>query len=129
MSFFGTDGIRGRAGEGKLSDDNVRRMGRAIGAFVGEGGTVVIGRDTRESGPGIQAMLEEGLLAAGVDVMHLGVLPTPGTALLTAHHGAEIGIMITASHNPWHDNGVKLFSPDGRKLSVPKKLIAGPCGR
>ena len=117
MSYFGTDGIRGRAGEGKLSDDNLARMGRALGAFVGSGGRVVIGRDTRESGPAICAILDAELDRAGVERWHLGVVPTPATALLTQLREADLGIMITASHNPWHDNGVKLFSPSGRKLT------------
>ena len=117
MSFFGTDGIRGRAGEGKLSDDSLDRMGAAIGALVGVGGHIVIGSDTRESGPHIQARLKAQLLAYGVNVTELGVLPTPATAWLTGQHRANLGIMITASHNPWHDNGVKLFSPTGQKLS------------
>ena len=116
MSWFGTDGIRGRAGEGKLSPESIARMGHAIGAFAGAGATVVIGRDTRESGPDIQAGLEKGLLAQGVTVRRLGVLPTPATAWLAQKRGASLGIMITASHNPWHDNGVKLFSPRGTKL-------------
>lgn len=117
MSFFGTDGIRGRAGEGKLSDANITRMARAIGAHVGPGGSVVIGRDTRVSGPHIQSLLETGIAGQGVSIIRLGVLPTPATALLTERHGADLGIMITASHNPWHDNGVKIFNADGRKLS------------
>jgi phosphoglucosamine mutase len=117
VSFFGTDGIRGRAGEGKLSDAGLDRMGAAIGAFVGAGGRVVIGRDTRESGPNIQSRLQAQLIQFGVDVIRLGVVPTPATAWLTGQHKAKLGIMITASHNPWHDNGVKLFSPDGQKLS------------
>ena len=117
MSWFGTDGIRGPAGEGKLAPDSVVRMGRAIGALAGAGKTVVIGRDTRESGEAIQAGLEAGLREQGVRVLRLGVLPTPATAVLAKRRKAALGIMITASHNPWQDNGVKLFSADGTKLS------------
>ena len=115
--FFGTDGIRGRAGEGKLSDEGVTKMARAIGAHFGAGKQAVIGRDTRESGPHIQALIENELLRCGVNVVDLGVIPTPATALLAQSLQADFGIMITASHNPFHDNGVKLFGSDGKKLS------------
>ena len=117
MSFFGTDGIRGRAGEGKLSPDNLVRIGRALAALVGASATVVIGRDTRESGKGILDALAAELSRGGVRVLDVGVLPTPATAFLTRKRGAALGVMITASHNPWHDNGVKLFSPSGTKLT------------
>lgn len=115
--FFGTDGIRGRAGEGKLSDAGITRMARAIGAHFGSGTLAAIGRDTRESGPHIQSLIEAELTCFGVDVVRLGVLPTPGTALIAQELAADFAIMITASHNPFHDNGVKLFGSDGRKLS------------
>ncbi len=114
--YFGTDGVRGRAGEGKLSDERLAELGAALAKFVGAGGSVAIGRDTRLSGPNIFGILADQLQRGGVDVHDLGVLPTPGTALLTSKLGAQLGAMITASHNPWHDNGVKLFGPDGRKL-------------
>lgn len=116
--FFGTDGIRGRAGEGKLSDASVIKMARAIGAHFGAGTTAALGRDTRLSGPHIQALIETELLRFGVNVIRLGVIPTPATALLAGQLGADFAIMITASHNPYHDNGVKLFGADGRKLSA-----------
>ena len=114
--YFGTDGVRGRAGEGKLSADRLAELGAALATFVGEGGSVAIGRDTRLSGPDIFDTLARGLRRGGVNVRDLGILPTPGTALMTSELGARLGAMITASHNPWHDNGVKLFGPDGRKL-------------
>ena len=117
MSLFGTDGIRGRAGEGALSGSGLATVGKALASLAGAGRTVVIGRDTRQSGPSIQSALEAELTRAGVDVIRLGVLPTPATALLTVHHEAALGIMITASHNPWHDNGIKVLGPDGLKLS------------
>lgn len=115
--FFGTDGIRGRAGEGRLSDEGLTRMARAIGAHFTPGSTAAIGRDTRESSPHIEALISAELSRFGVNVIHLGILPTPGTALIAQQLDADFAIMITASHNPFHDNGVKLFGPDGRKLS------------
>ena len=115
--YFGTDGVRGRAGEGKLSVERLAELGAALAIFVGEGGSVAIGRDTRLSGPEIFDVLAGQLRRGGVDVHDLGILPTPGTALMTSELGANLGAMITASHNPWHDNGVKLFGPDGRKLA------------
>ncbi|WP_298914166.1 phosphoglucosamine mutase [uncultured Algimonas sp.] len=115
--YFGTDGIRGRAGEGKLSAASVAAMADAIGAHFGPGSQAVIGRDTRESGPGLEAVMTERLVRQGVDVTALGVLPTPAAAMTVPHLDADFGLMITASHNPWHDNGVKLFGADGRKIS------------
>ncbi|MEM7730333.1 MAG: phosphoglucosamine mutase [Pseudomonadota bacterium] len=116
-SYFGTDGIRGRAGEGKLAPAALEAMAQAFGAHFGEGATAVIGMDTRESGPGIREALTRGLVRQGVDVLHLGILPTPATAFATHKLGGDFGLMVTASHNPWQDNGVKLFGPDGRKIS------------
>lgn len=115
--YFGTDGIRGRAGEGKLSDTSLEKLADAIGAHFGAGSTAVIGRDTRESGDAVQAALMRGLLRQGINVLPVGVLPTPATASMVPHLKADFGLMITASHNPFHDNGVKLFSSDGRKVS------------
>ena len=128
--YFGTDGVRGRAGEGKLSDDRLRDLGAALAAFVGAGGSVAIGRDTRLSGPNMAGILRTSLTGGGVNVHDLGIVPTPATALLTQTLGADLGIMITASHNPWHDNGVKLFGPDGRKLAdVAQAAIESSLGR
>lgn len=115
--YFGTDGIRGRAGEGKLSEASLEKLADAIGAHFGAGSTAVIGRDTRESGDTVQASLTKGLLRQGVHILPIGVLPTPATASMVPHLKADFGLMITASHNPFHDNGVKLFGPDGRKIS------------
>ncbi|MGB3455202.1 MAG: phosphoglucosamine mutase [Litorimonas sp.] len=115
--YFGTDGIRGRAGEGKLSPASLEAMARAIGAHFGTGCTAVIGRDTRESGPELERALIRGLSSQGIGVKRIGVLPTPATAFAVPHLNADLGLMITASHNPWHDNGVKLFGSDGRKVS------------
>lgn len=115
--YFGTDGIRGRAGDDKLSTDSLQRLAHAIGVHFGPGSMAVIGRDTRESGEAVKAALSEGLMRQGVEVLSVGVLPTPATAMLTPHLKGDFGLMITASHNPWHDNGVKLFGSDGRKIS------------
>jgi phosphoglucosamine mutase len=115
--YFGTDGIRGRAGDGKLSEPSLEKLAQAIGAHFGAGATAVIGRDTRESGDWVKRALTRGLTAQGVNVTSVGVLPTPATASMVPHLCADFGLMITASHNPYHDNGVKLFGPDGRKIS------------
>ena len=117
--YFGTDGIRGLAGEGKLSKSRIAHLGLALGEFVSaqkSGGLVVIGRDTRRSGHWIEDLLVTGLTAHGVNVKLLGVLPTAAASYLTVVSGGDLGIMITASHNPYHDNGVKFFGPDGRKI-------------
>ncbi len=119
MKYFGTDGIRGRAGEGKLSKPQIGQIGLALGKMIARqksGGRAVIGRDTRRSGDWIENLLVTGLISHGIDVILLGVLPTAATSFLTSKLGADLGIMITASHNPYHDNGVKFFGPDGRKL-------------
>ena len=115
--YFGTDGIGGRAGENKLSEASLEKLADAIGAYFGAGAMAVIGRDTRESGDWVKAALTRGLLRQGVNVTSVGVLPTPATASMVPHLGADFGLMITASHNPFYDNGVKLFGPDGRKIS------------
>lgn len=115
--YFGTDGIRGRAGEGKISEPSLGKLAYAIGAHFGAGAMAVIGGDTRESGDCVQRALTRGLIRQGVNVTSVGVLPTPATASMVPHLGADFGLMITASHNPYHDNGVKLFGPDGRKIS------------
>ena len=114
MGIFGTDGVRGRAGEGPLSAASVLRLAAAFGEALGAG-PVAIARDTRESGPMLQAAATAGLCSAGVDVLDLGVLPTPALSLFAARSEAVGGIMVTASHNPWPDNGIKLFAGDGTK--------------
>lgn len=118
--YFGTDGIRGRAGEGKLSNPSIAKLGLALGAYLHStkpGGKVVIGRDTRSSGLWFEDLLTTGLIAHGISIIRLDVLPTAATSFLTRELGAALGIMITASHNPSHDNGLKLFGPDGTKFS------------
>lgn len=116
--LFGTDGIRGAAGEPPLDDPTIFSVGLALGdALRAEGGsTALIGMDTRESGPHIAAMLAGGLASKGVAVRFAGVIPTPGVAYLTQSQRFAAGIMISASHNPFHDNGVKVFGPSGMKL-------------
>ncbi|MEY2475237.1 MAG: phosphoglucosamine mutase [Actinomycetota bacterium] len=111
---FGTDGVRGVAGT-ELTSELVTSLGRAA-ARVLDGGTFLVGRDTRVSGPGIQAALSAGLTAEGVDVVDLGVVPTPAVAAASAERGLPAA-MISASHNPYTDNGVKFFAAGGRKLS------------
>ena len=130
--YFGTDGIRGRVGEGPISADFVLRLGNAYGhalmAKVGEGDRlwrkpmVVIGKDTRISNYMFEAALEAGLVAAGVDVQLMGPMPTPAVAHLTHSMRADGGIVISASHNPHFDNGIKFFSAQGEKLDDATEL-------
>jgi phosphoglucosamine mutase len=118
--YFGTDGIRGRVGEGPVSADFMLRLGRAAGRVLANGdghATVVIGKDTRISGYMFEAALEAGLVAAGANVRMLGPMPTPAVAFLTRSLRADAGIVISASHNPHEDNGIKFFSAQGEKLA------------
>ena len=120
--YFGTDGVRGEANTPPLDPQTVVRLGLAVGAVFREGaGTarprVVIGKDTRLSGYMIEQALTAGLLSAGLDVFLLGPVPTPGVAMLTRSLRADLGVMISASHNPYHDNGIKFFGPEGQKLT------------
>ncbi|MDT8437957.1 MAG: phosphoglucosamine mutase [Wenzhouxiangellaceae bacterium] len=122
MSFryFGTDGIRGRVGDHPITADFTLRLGWACGTALvrncAERPSVVIGKDTRISGYLFESALEAGLAAAGVDVLLLGPMPTPAIAHITRTQGAAAGIVISASHNSFEDNGIKLFSADGQKL-------------
>ena len=118
--YFGTDGIRGRVGEGVISADFMLRLGNAAGRVLAgqkPHATIVIGKDTRISGYMFESALEAGLVAAGADVRMLGPMPTPGIAHLTKTLRADAGIVISASHNPHEDNGIKFFSAKGEKLS------------
>jgi phosphoglucosamine mutase len=119
--YFGTDGIRGLVGQWPISADFMLRLGRAVGVVLARHGRprpkVVIGKDTRVSGYMFESALEAGLVAAGADVALLGPMPTPGVAFLTRSLRADAGIVISASHNPHHDNGIKFFSANGEKLS------------
>lgn len=119
--YFGTDGIRGRVGDVPVTPDFMLKLGWATGkVFASEDGTkptVVIGKDTRVSGYMLESALQAGLVAAGANVKLLGPLPTPGIALLTRTQKADAGIVISASHNPYFDNGIKFFNGQGSKLS------------
>ena len=116
--YFGTDGVRGRVGEPPLTVDFVLRLASAAARVLApEGGSVLIGKDTRLSGYMFEAALEAGFVAAGVDAMLIGPLPTPGVAYMTRHFGCKFGVVISASHNPYHDNGIKFFDSAGGKLS------------
>ena len=118
--YFGTDGIRGTANSFPMTPDVAMRVGMAAGIAFRRGDhrhRVVIGKDTRLSGYMIENALVAGFTAAGMDVMLLGPIPTPGVAMITRSMRADIGVMISASHNAFQDNGIKLFGPDGFKLS------------
>jgi phosphoglucosamine mutase len=137
--FFGTDGIRGEAGIPPLDASTVLRLGQAAADvfLAGRGDshewpTVVIGKDTRQSGDMLEAAIAAGLNSRGVDVRLAGVIPTPAIAMLTRETGAAFGVVISASHNPYADNGVKFFGPDGYKLDdsveleIERRLLAPP---
>ena len=117
--FFGTDGIRGRVGITPISADWILKLGWAVGSVLAHKrrGKVLIGKDTRISGYMFESALEAGLASAGVDTYLLGPIPTPGIAYLTRTLKADAGIVISASHNPFYDNGIKFFSAQGLKLS------------
>jgi len=116
--YFGTDGIRGRVGEHPMTAEFAMRLASsAAEALVPEGGKVLIGKDTRVSGYMFESALEAGFVAAGADVLLLGPLPTPGIAHLTQKFEADLGVVISASHNPYYDNGIKFFDRQGGKLS------------
>lgn len=127
--LFGTDGIRGRANQWPLTPEFITRIGRAIGQVLGGNGSAsfapsyattrplaLIGHDTRLSGEMIENAIAAGLLSQGFDTLHLGILTTPGVAFLTHQLNARCGISISASHNPFEDNGIKVFGPDGFKV-------------
>ena len=123
--FFGTDGIRGRTNEGNMRAVIAMRVAQAAGAHFARGDhrhRVVIGKDTRLSGYMMENALVAGFTSVGVDVIMVGPLPTPAIALLTREMRADMGVMISASHNPYEDNGIKLFGPDGFKLSDEDEL-------
>jgi phosphoglucosamine mutase len=123
--YFGTDGVRGTANAGAMTADMVLKIGMAAGNLYQRGKhshRVVIGKDTRLSGYMIEQALTAGLLASGMDVFILGPVPTPAVAMLTRSMRADLGIMISASHNPYQDNGIKIFGPDGYKLSDEQEL-------
>src|SRR6187551_2622437 len=130
--LFGTDGVRGPVGE-LLTPELALALGRATAAELrNERPQVLIVRDTRESGHMLESALASGLAAAGADVFLGGVLPTPAAAILVRRHGLDLAAVVSASHNPWRDNGIKFFGRTGRKLDdeaelrVEARVAAGP---
>ncbi|WP_375393709.1 phosphoglucosamine mutase [uncultured Sphingomonas sp.] len=118
--YFGTDGIRGETNQGAMTAATAMKVGMAAGAYFLRGDhrhRVLIGKDTRLSGYMLESALVAGFTSVGMDVVMVGPMPTPGVAMLTQSMRADIGVMISASHNPYADNGIKLFGPDGYKLS------------
>ncbi len=130
--YFGTDGVRGRVGRAPMTVDFALRLASAAARVLApEGGQVLIGKDTRLSGYMFESALEAGFVAAGVNVMLIGPLPTPGIAYMTRRLGCSFGVVISASHNPYEDNGIKFFDASGSKLSDEverqiERLIDGP---
>jgi phosphoglucosamine mutase len=123
--FFGTDGIRGRTNQAPMTADVAMRVGQAAGTYFLRGvhrHRVVIGKDTRLSGYMMESAMVAGFTSVGMDVVLLGPMPTPAVAMLTRDLRADLGVMISASHNPFADNGIKLFGPDGYKLSDKTEL-------
>ncbi len=123
--YFGTDGIRGRTNMGVMTAEVAMKVGQAAGTRFLRGShrhRVVIGKDTRLSGYMIESAMVAGFTSVGMDVILLGPMPTPAVALLTREMRADVGVMISASHNPYEDNGIKLFGPDGFKLSDEDEL-------
>lgn len=116
--YFGTDGIRGKVGESPITPDFVLKLGFAAGKVLARHGSkkIIIGKDTRISGYMLESALEAGLAAAGLSAAFTGPMPTPAVAYLTRTFRAEAGIVISASHNPFDDNGIKFFSTEGTKL-------------
>jgi phosphoglucosamine mutase len=120
LKLFGTDGIRGRAGAFPLDPDTVRRIGASVSRHIpasGERPRIVTGRDTRESGESIERAFCEGAAGAGAECVSAGVITTPGVAFVTGKFCFDAGVVISASHNPFEDNGIKIFSPDGSKMN------------
>src|SRR6185295_18713650 len=119
-SLFGTDGIRGEAGKFPLDSPTAEIIGSSLASYLahdsGHSPSIVIGRDTRESGEWLERALIAGASAAGANCFSAGVITTPGVAYLTRALGAGAGVVISASHNPYHDNGIKIFAPSGRKM-------------
>ena len=119
--LFGTDGVRGRANSAPMTAEMALRIGAAAGRYFRRDGStahrVVIGKDTRLSGYMFENALTAGFTSTGMNVLLLGPVPTPAVGMLTTSMRADVGVMISASHNPHHDNGIKFFGPDGFKLS------------
>src|ERR1700721_2121789 len=120
--LFGTDGIRAVAGQPPLDRRTVYAVGVALARTMGANPRVILGMDTRERGPWIAAALAAGLRAGGVETENAGVITTPGIAFLARKHGFSAGVVVSASHNPWQDNGIKVFGHDGYKLPDEQEL-------
>ncbi|HTS70063.1 MAG TPA: phosphoglucosamine mutase [Terriglobia bacterium] len=123
--LFGTDGIRGVAGEYPLDQATVRKIGTALGTALRNSSSpvrVVLGKDTRESNEWISRVLAGGLASTGAEVFDAGIIPTPGVAFLARQNALSAGVMVSASHNPYQDNGIKVFSPEGTKLPEAREL-------
>lgn len=120
--YFGTDGVRGPYGGPLINEDFASRLGFAVARWLKQKGRVLIGRDTRFSGPALEAAIARGLRSGGADPVSLGVLPTPAVSRAVRAHGAALGVVITASHNPAADNGIKFFGPGGLKLTDAEEL-------
>ena len=122
--YFGTDGIRGKVGTTPITPEFMLKLGWAAGQVFKENDKkILIGKDTRISRYMFESALEPGLSAAGIDIGLLGPMPTPAIAYLTRTFHAQAGIVISASHNPYYDNGIKFFTPEGRKLSDEIELL------
>ncbi|HHD72427.1 MAG TPA: phosphoglucosamine mutase, partial [Epsilonproteobacteria bacterium] len=124
MKLFGTDGVRGEAGK-KISALNTMRLAMATGIYFrkfAKTDKIIVGKDTRRSGYMIENALVSGLTAVGFDVIQIGPMPTPAVAFLTENMRCDAGIMISASHNPYHDNGIKFFDSDGNKLNRSEEI-------
>src|SRR2546423_8176384 len=119
-ALFGTDGIRGEAGQFPLDPATVNTIGFSLASHLASNSAgapqIIIGRDTRESGESIQEALAAGANRGGANCLSAGVITTPGVAFLTRKHQAAAGVVISASHNPYHDNGIKIFAPSGQKM-------------
>src|ERR1044071_1898761 len=115
--YFGTDGVRGPYGGPLINEEFAARLGFAAAKWLKSGGRVLIGRDTRFSGPALETAVARGLAAGGALPVSLGVLPTPAIARAVSSEKAALGVVITASHNPADDNGIKFFGPGGMKLT------------
>src|SRR5215510_3170527 len=118
-ALFGTDGIRGEAGKFPLDLKTVTAIGFSLASHLAASGArprIITGRDTRESGVSIEQALIDGASRAGAECLSAGVITTPGVAFVTRKEQADAGVVISASHNPYHDNGIKIFAPSGRKM-------------
>src|SRR5215208_5679762 len=115
-ALFGTDGIRGEAGQFPLDASTVTAIGFSLASHLATTSQIIIGRDTRESGESIERALIDGANRAGAECLSAGVITTPGVAFLTHKHQAAAGVVISASHNPYQDNGIKIFAPSGQKM-------------